>query len=198
MLVHIQNTGEKKVAFEFFALSLSLSVKKKKLFFSNMSEFVLLSHTSALTLIVVGIVKLLLIIILSTILFDHPLTTTNKIGIAIVIIGVIMYNYSRYQSQKQHAHGFDEVDDKEYDDDDQEVAIMNMNGNNSGGDDNDDDDDDDTHHHAGDDPHSSAAATKNTHGPLSNDQTKTNFTLLSTRSNEVNNNQNYKIRKKKL
>jgi len=64
----------------------------------NMSELLLISHTSALTLCVCGIVKFVLVILITKRIFhaDDIVKPTNYIGIAITIIGVILYNILKF------------------------------------------------------------------------------------------------------
>lgn len=65
----------------------------------NMIELYLLEASSALTLCVSGIVKLVIIILLSSLFFNYSFTTFNAIGISLCILGIIGYNYVRFKDQ---------------------------------------------------------------------------------------------------
>lgn len=67
----------------------------------NTSELLVLQATSALSLCVFGVCKFLLVIVFTTLLFHHELTTVNKIGCALSVLGVALYNVDKYQEQKR-------------------------------------------------------------------------------------------------
>ena len=77
---------------EWFKSSLYLSVGAILAFFLNMSFVFCVSVTSALTMCVVGIIRLILIILLSTALFDKDLSVLNQLGLVIALLGVTFYN----------------------------------------------------------------------------------------------------------
>jgi len=66
----------------------------------NVSELFVIRETSALTLCIFGVLKFLLIIVLSVIFFDYELTILNEVGIALSVAGLIVYNYVKYEESK--------------------------------------------------------------------------------------------------
>lgn len=71
-------------------------------FFMILSEYKVVSITSVLSLSISGIIKEILTIILSIIIFGDVLSKLNVIGLIISIAGIFLYNYSRYQTLKYH------------------------------------------------------------------------------------------------
>ncbi|XP_021994527.2 probable sugar phosphate/phosphate translocator At3g14410 [Helianthus annuus] len=66
----------------------------------NLSVFLVIQHTSALTIRVAGVVKDWVVVLLSAILFaDTKLSLVNLIGYAIAIAGVVAYN--NYKLKKE-------------------------------------------------------------------------------------------------
>lgn len=72
----------------------------------QLSELSLIKYTSALTMSVSGTAKLMLVVLLSSVIFDHHMTALNKLGCALVMLGVGLYNYIRY---KEHTAPQDAV-----------------------------------------------------------------------------------------
>lgn len=65
----------------------------------NVSVFLVILHTSALTARVAGVVKDWVVVLLSSLLFqDTKLTAVNIVGYAIAIGGVVMYNRFKLQA----------------------------------------------------------------------------------------------------
>ena len=65
----------------------------------NVSVFLVILHTSALTARVAGVVKDWVVVVLSSLLFqDTKLTAVNVVGYAIAIGGVVMYNRFKLQA----------------------------------------------------------------------------------------------------
>eukprot|EP01083_Nonionella_stella_P282182 960296_1 len=79
----------------YLGTTINITVGSVMAFVFNVSEFLILARTSALTLCVCGICKLVVVIVVTTFAFDHELSRTNKIGIAITITAVVMYNIQR-------------------------------------------------------------------------------------------------------
>ncbi|KAL8135577.1 putative sugar phosphate/phosphate translocator At3g14410 [Apium graveolens] len=66
----------------------------------NLSVFLVISHTSALTIRVAGVVKDWVVVLLSALLFaDTKLTLINLFGYAIAIAGVAAYNNSKLKRE---------------------------------------------------------------------------------------------------
>lgn len=65
-------------------------------FFMTFFEFRILSLSHVLTLSIFGILKEILTILLSVLIFKDHLSTVNLIGLAISLIDIIWYNYFRY------------------------------------------------------------------------------------------------------
>jgi len=66
-------------------------------FILNLAVFLIIGKTSALTMNIAGISKDIIVIAISTVLFAAPIYMKSCIGFGIVIIGVGLYNYSKYQ-----------------------------------------------------------------------------------------------------
>ncbi|KAK4342178.1 hypothetical protein RND71_037994 [Anisodus tanguticus] len=70
----------------------------------NLSVFLVIQHTSALTIRVAGVVKDWVVVLLSAILFaDTKLTLINLFGYAIAIAGVAAYNNHKLKKQTSRA-----------------------------------------------------------------------------------------------
>jgi drug/metabolite transporter (DMT)-like permease len=63
----------------------------------NLSELELIQHTSALTLCVLGVIKFLLVLALNALIFDSQLTLMNKIGCSLAVLGITLYNVTKYK-----------------------------------------------------------------------------------------------------
>eukprot|EP01134_Creolimax_fragrantissima_P004646 CFRG4646T1 len=66
-------------------------------FVMNLSEFLLISRTSSVTLSVAGTVKEVVTICLSVVLFSETLDTMNIVGLLITIGGVAIYNVIKFR-----------------------------------------------------------------------------------------------------
>ncbi|KAK9056853.1 hypothetical protein SSX86_024219 [Deinandra increscens subsp. villosa] len=74
----------------------------------NLSVFLVIQHTSALTIRVAGVVKDWVVVLLSAILFaDTKLTLINIFGYAIAIAGVAAYNNFKLKKEVTRATGSD-------------------------------------------------------------------------------------------
>lgn len=70
----------------------------------NLSVFLVISHTSALTIRVAGVVKDWVVVLLSALLFaDTKLTLINLFGYAIAIAGVAWYNNQKLVKEVSRA-----------------------------------------------------------------------------------------------
>ncbi|KAL2472742.1 putative sugar phosphate/phosphate translocator [Forsythia ovata] len=70
----------------------------------NLSVFLVISHTSALTIRVAGVVKDWVVVLLSALLFaDTKLTLINLFGYAIAIAGVAAYNNTKLKKEASRA-----------------------------------------------------------------------------------------------
>jgi len=66
----------------------------------NLSVFLVISHTSALTIRVAGVVKDWVVVLVSALLFaDTKLTIINLFGYAIAIAGVAAYNNHKLKKE---------------------------------------------------------------------------------------------------
>ncbi|CAI9754952.1 unnamed protein product [Fraxinus pennsylvanica] len=75
----------------------------------NLSVFLVISHTSALTIRVAGVVKDWVVVLLSAILFaDTKLTLINLFGYAIAIVGVAAYNNHKLKKEASRVVSTDE------------------------------------------------------------------------------------------
>ncbi|XP_021894953.1 probable sugar phosphate/phosphate translocator At3g14410 isoform X2 [Carica papaya] len=77
----------------------------------NLSVFLVISHTSALTIRVAGVVKDWVVVLLSAILFaDTKLTVINLFGYAIAIAGVAAYNNHKLKKEATRGGSSDSQD----------------------------------------------------------------------------------------
>jgi len=67
----------------------------------NIAIYLLIGKTSALTMNVAGVVKDWLLIAISSIVFDAPVTKVQLFGYAISFLGVLYYNYSKYKDRER-------------------------------------------------------------------------------------------------
>lgn len=63
-------------------------------------EYVLVSETSSLTLMVAGICKEILTVLAAIVVFGERLGAVNGLGLGVTIVGVIMFNIYKYQKVK--------------------------------------------------------------------------------------------------
>ncbi|KAL3631505.1 hypothetical protein CASFOL_024489 [Castilleja foliolosa] len=75
----------------------------------NLSVFLVISHTSALTIRVAGVVKDWVVVLLSALIFaDTKLTLINLFGYAIAIVGVAAYNNHKLKKEASRVSSSDE------------------------------------------------------------------------------------------
>ncbi|KNC82616.1 hypothetical protein SARC_05113, partial [Sphaeroforma arctica JP610] len=72
-------------------------------FAMNVSEFLLISRTSSVTLSVAGIMKELLTILLSVVVFSETLNSMNVLGLFITIGGIVIFNIIKYRQMQAKA-----------------------------------------------------------------------------------------------
>jgi len=63
----------------------------------NCAIYLLIGRTSALTLNVAGVVKDFILILISSALFEAPISSTQLVGFSIAAGGVFYYNYSKFK-----------------------------------------------------------------------------------------------------
>ena len=94
----LQSTGSALRVFSLVSLGAVLVL------FDASSELILIRITSALTLCVIGVGKLLLTIVFSVIVFSETLTPVNVVGFAFALLGVFAYNYHKQKEDKTKEH----------------------------------------------------------------------------------------------
>ncbi|KAL3632243.1 hypothetical protein CASFOL_025227 [Castilleja foliolosa] len=78
----------------------------------NLSVFLVISHTSALTIRVAGVVKDWVVVLLSALIFaDTKLTLINLFGYAIAIVGVAAYNNHKLKREASRVNISDEPEE---------------------------------------------------------------------------------------
>lgn len=88
---------------------LILSLNSLCTFALNLSVFLVISHTSALTIRVAGVVKDWVVVLLSALIFaDTKLTLINIFGYAIAIAGVAAYNNHKLKKEASRTSTNDE------------------------------------------------------------------------------------------
>lgn len=63
----------------------------------NASELFVIQATSALTLCIFGVLKFLIVLGISVALFHYELTDINRVGIALTVLGLVVYNYVKWR-----------------------------------------------------------------------------------------------------
>ncbi|XP_066314996.1 probable sugar phosphate/phosphate translocator At1g06470 [Miscanthus floridulus] len=76
-------------------------------FFMVLTEYVLVSVTSAVTVTVAGIVKEAVTILVAVLFFHDPFTWLKALGLAIIIFGVGLFNIYKYKRFKKGHHNED-------------------------------------------------------------------------------------------
>lgn len=77
----------------------------------NASELFVIQETSALTLCIFGVLKFLIIIVISVMIFNYQITDVNRIGIGLAVLGLIVYNWVKWkESQLSHHHHHHHLD----------------------------------------------------------------------------------------
>ena len=97
LLLYIQKKSLINIKETIFYLILNALVA----FFLNISMFLLISHTSSLTINATGVIKDCILIVLSSYLFHTIISLQSYIGYIISIFGLILYIYLKYEKQKQ-------------------------------------------------------------------------------------------------
>ncbi|XP_062206867.1 probable sugar phosphate/phosphate translocator At1g06470 [Phragmites australis] len=73
-------------------------------FFMVLTEYVLVSVTSAVTVTIAGIVKEAVTILVAVLFFNDPFTWLKGLGLAIIIFGVSLFNVYKYKRFKKGHH----------------------------------------------------------------------------------------------
>ncbi|WVZ68843.1 hypothetical protein U9M48_017728 [Paspalum notatum var. saurae] len=87
--------------------SLLLLIGGALAFFMVLTEYVLVSVTSAVTVTVAGIVKEAVTILVAVLFFNDPFTWLKGLGLAIIIFGVSLFNIYKYKRFKKGHHNKD-------------------------------------------------------------------------------------------
>ena len=77
----------------------------------NLSELSLIQSTSALTLCVVSTVKFLLVVVLTSVLFEHEVSVVNAVGCCVSAVGVGGYNWIKYREFEQQRVGQETIEE---------------------------------------------------------------------------------------
>jgi len=76
----------------------------------NVLAFQLVSKVATLTYAIAGVTKRILLIVGSVIYFANPVSGLNALGIALAILGVGLYHYTKFES-KHHKHSLPSSND---------------------------------------------------------------------------------------
>ncbi|CAO2197613.1 unnamed protein product [Urochloa humidicola] len=87
--------------------SLLLLIGGALAFFMVLTEYVLVSVTSAVTVTVAGIVKEAVTILVAVLFFNDPFTWLKGLGLAIIIFGVSLFNLYKYKRFRKGHHNED-------------------------------------------------------------------------------------------
>eukprot|EP00164_Ancoracysta_twista_P008253 GFYU01011871.1.p1 GENE.GFYU01011871.1~~GFYU01011871.1.p1 ORF type:complete len:344 (+),score=91.44 GFYU01011871.1:280-1311(+) len=66
-------------------------------FLLNISEYLLIANTSALTICVAGVFKTVFVVHLSSAVFKNTLSTLNIVGFSVCFLGICLYNYLKFR-----------------------------------------------------------------------------------------------------
>eukprot|EP00249_Psilotum_nudum_P010566 c22617_g1_i2 orf=556-2184(-) len=80
-----------------FGSSLLMLLGGSLAFFMVLAEYLLISETSALTLMVAGIVKEVVTIVVAIFFFHDSFTVSKAVGLVIIIFGISLFNWYKYQ-----------------------------------------------------------------------------------------------------
>ena len=69
----------------------------------NMSVYLLIGKTSALTMNVAGVIKDWILIFISSLLFDAPISNTQLEGYLLAFAAVCFYNYTKFKEREEEA-----------------------------------------------------------------------------------------------
>lgn len=67
-----------------------------------LTEYLLISATSAVTFTVAGIVKEVVTIVVAVFFFHDRFTILKGIGLSVIIVGVCLFNWYKYQKLKKN------------------------------------------------------------------------------------------------
>jgi drug/metabolite transporter (DMT)-like permease len=70
-------------------------------FVYNLSQYWMISYTSAHYAALIGNLKVLLLVMISMMIFHTKLNPINYVGISISLVGFCLYNFFRYQELKR-------------------------------------------------------------------------------------------------
>ncbi|XP_042434204.1 probable sugar phosphate/phosphate translocator At1g06470 isoform X2 [Zingiber officinale] len=78
-------------------------------FFMVLTEYILISATSAVTVSIAGVVKEAVTIVVAVFYFHDPFTLLKGVGLLIIIIGVSLFNWYKYEKMKGQLRENDDV-----------------------------------------------------------------------------------------
>jgi len=71
----------------------------------NAAVYLLIGKTSALTMNIAGVVKDFILIIMSAVMFESPVSSLQIVGFSVAVGGVCYYNYSKYKEAVENEQG---------------------------------------------------------------------------------------------
>ncbi|KAI4385054.1 hypothetical protein MLD38_003121 [Melastoma candidum] len=77
-------------------------------FFMVLTEYVLVSVTSAVTVTIAGVVKEAVTILVAVFYFHEEFTWLKGVGLLIIMIGVSLFNWYKYQKLQKGQNGEDD------------------------------------------------------------------------------------------
>ncbi|XP_004303208.1 PREDICTED: probable sugar phosphate/phosphate translocator At1g06470-like [Fragaria vesca subsp. vesca] len=80
-------------------------------FFMVLTEFILVSVTSAVTVTIAGVVKEALTILVAVIYFHDEFTTLKGVGLFTIMLGVSLFNWYKYEKLKKGQTSDDDIDE---------------------------------------------------------------------------------------
>ncbi|KAH9314699.1 hypothetical protein KI387_023326 [Taxus chinensis] len=98
---NLSNTRYFDTAHHVFQSSMLMLLGGSLAFFMVLTEYLLISATSAVTFTVAGIVKEVVTIVVAVFFFHDRFTILKGIGLAIIIVGVCLFNWYKYEKLRK-------------------------------------------------------------------------------------------------
>ncbi|KAL5223442.1 hypothetical protein ABZP36_010081 [Zizania latifolia] len=86
-------------------------------FFMVLTEYILVSATSAITVTIAGVVKEAVTILVAVFYFHDDFTWLKGVGLATIMVGVSLFNWYKYEKFKKGQTNEDEVNSPSFDGD---------------------------------------------------------------------------------
>lgn len=95
-------------------------------FFMVLTEYVLVSATSAITVTIAGVVKEAVTILVAVFYFHDEFTWLKGLGLATIMVGVSLFNWYKYEKYKKGHINEDEVNSPSFDGDAKYIILDDL------------------------------------------------------------------------